>query len=201
MFAKLCSILKLTPTSGPPGAHHEFPALEGHANIFRPSILGPCESSDESIRVWTSSTRRISTKDVVFLWGFSDRLTASKLKAWLEGSHDVFSKDCFNVRLVDNSCAIVVFSRPGLSGALLGQLNGGEISGRLREMVSEGLKGASYEVYKRVCRQESSWEGGELGDAFDRALADSNPGLEAESRSKETEIYWCSDSIINLDDL
>lgn len=201
MFAKLCSILKLMPASGPPDAHHEFPVLEGHANIFRPSIVEPCDSSDESIKVWTSSTRRISTEDLAFLWGFCERMSARKLKSWLKGSHDIFSENCFDVRLVDKSCAILVFSQPGLSGTLLSLMSSGDVSGRLREMVSEGLKGASYEVYKRVCRQEGSWEGAELADAFDRASADSDPSSEAESGSKETEIYWCSDSIINFNDL
>ncbi|KAK4782394.1 hypothetical protein SAY86_016496 [Trapa natans] len=201
MFAKLCSILKLLATTDPLDAHHGFPDIEKHANIFRPSILGPCDSSDESVRVWSSSKRRISTQDIVFLWGFGEKMSAGMLKSWLEGSHDAFSENCFNIRFVDKSCAIVVFFRPGLSGALLGTMSSGHLSGRLREMVSEGLKGASYEVYKRICRRESSWEGAELADAFQRAMIDTGHSPEAESGSKETDIYWCSDSRIKFDDL
>ncbi|OWM62740.1 hypothetical protein CDL15_Pgr020034 [Punica granatum] len=201
LFAKVCSILKLTPRTGSPDARHEDIALESYANIFGPSIVGPVGSFEESIRVWTSSTRAVSTEDIVFLWGFSKGLSARTLKAQLGGSPDVFLEDCFDVRLVDKSCAIVAFSQPGLSGKLLSLMSSEEISGRLREMVSEGLKGASYEVYKRICRQEGLWEGVELADAFDKALADSNPSSVAESESKRSEIYWCSDSIINLDDL
>ncbi|KAE8676296.1 Poly(A)-specific ribonuclease PARN-like, putative isoform 2 [Hibiscus syriacus] len=91
-----------------------------------------------------------------------------KLKSLLQGSHDVFSGE-FDVCLIDKSCAVLVFMQPNLSQAFLDVMSSEGISGSLRELVSEGLRAADYETYKRTCRL-GLWET-DLASSLDKASA------------------------------
>lgn len=150
--------------------------------------------SDLSFTTKNNDTRKVDSNDIIFLWGFRHGTSATSLKTKLQGSHNVFLEN-FDVCLVDKSCATVVFFKPDLSKTLLGIISNQEIPG------FEGLKGASYEVYKRICRQ-GLWEL-ELADAFDEVTADEDrvPEEERESGSKKSEVYWDNDLIINFNDL
>ncbi|KAK9944563.1 hypothetical protein M0R45_010124 [Rubus argutus] len=198
LFAKLCSILKISDNAKPSNYHLLAPALEEYTNISNPFSDSPQESINEDIRIWTNNMRKISCDHVVFLWGFRSGLTAGMLKSMLHKSHGVFSED-FDVRLVDKSCAIVVFWRPGLSETFLDAASNEEICGSLREMVSDGLRATSYETYKRVCKL-GIWEA-ELAESLDKALEDPNYLMEATSATNSREVYWSTDSMINFDDL
>lgn len=198
LFAKLCSILKIAPIGIQSEDEHLVPALEEYANIFNPCSISPQESIDGDISVWTNNTRKVSSEHLVFLWGFKRRMTAGMLKSLLQGSHNVFSEE-FDVRFVDKSCAIVVFWQPGVSETFLNAVNSEGISGSLREMVLEGLRAACYETYKRVCRL-GIWEV-DLAESLEKGLADRNCLLGTDSETNPLEVYWCSDSMINLDDL
>lgn len=197
LFARLCSILKIDPAAVKSDEEKGASALEAYANIFSPFCTASEEPIDGEIKIWTNNTRTVSCEDLVFLWGFGDRVTAGVLKSLLQESHEAFSKE-FDVRLVDNSCAIVIFWQHGLTETFLNTMNKcSDMRGPLREMVSEGLRAAGYETYNRACRL-GLWESS-LADSLDRALADSDCASEADSKTK------CSDRsnewIINLDDL
>ncbi|KAL5861541.1 hypothetical protein ACOSQ4_002837 [Xanthoceras sorbifolium] len=199
LFGKLCSVLKITPSAIQSGDHRLASALQGYENLFKlcpSSPQGP--TNEEDIRVWTNNTRKVSCEDVVFLWGFKKGMPAGKLKGQLQGSHEVLTEE-FDVRLVDRSCAIVVFWQPGSSQTFLEVMNGKDICGKLREMVSEGVRASSYKTYKRVC-SSGLWKS-ELADSMDKALASSECVSEGDYESKASEIYWCSELMINLDDL
>ncbi|GAV76539.1 CAF1 domain-containing protein, partial [Cephalotus follicularis] len=198
LFAKVCSVLKISPIAIQSGNVHMASALEGYANILNPSFTAPLEPIDGDVRVWTNNSRKVSCKDLVFLWGFRGRMTAGMLKRLLQGSHQVFTEE-FDVRIVDKSCAIVVFWQPGCSDTFLGMMNSKEICGTLREMVSEGLRATGYETYKRACSL-GLWEAG-LADSLDKALVDPDSALGASSETNPSEIYCCNESMINLDDL
>lgn len=200
LFAKLCSILKIGSSSTMSGNDVLLaPALEECTNIFNAFSTSSEESIDEDVSVWTKSTRKVSCEHLVFLWGFGSGTTAGKLKSLLNKSHYVSSEE-FDIRLVDKSCAILVFWQPGLAEAFLDVMNNSEeITGSLRELVSEGLRAASYETYKRVCKLPI-WEA-DLGESLDRALEDSDCLTEAHSKATPKEIYWSNDDMINLDEL
>ncbi|KAF8393935.1 hypothetical protein HHK36_020137 [Tetracentron sinense] len=200
LFAKLSSVLKITPHTIQTMNDHLTAVLEGYTNILNPCSTSIQETIDEEAGVWMDNTRKVSTKDLVFLWGFKAGMSSGVLKSLLRGSHDVFSED-FEVRLVDKSCAIVVFWRPGLAEVLCGVMGSGtSVSSVLREMISEGLRVAGYEAYKRVCGSDF-WEV-DLADSFDNALAEPpHEFLAADSGKESSEIYLSSDFVINLDDL
>ncbi|KAB2057204.1 hypothetical protein ES319_A11G153600v1 [Gossypium barbadense] len=195
LFAKLCSVLKITPGSI---QSSDGKVLDGYANAFRSCSGNSVESLDGGIRIWTNSPRKVDCKDLVFLWGFRNRPSAGMLKSLLQGSHDVFSEE-FDVCLVDKSCAIVVFFHPNLSQAFLDVMNSEEISGSLKELVSEGLRAADYDTYKRACSL-GLWET-DLASSLDKASATPDHLSQRDPETKPAEIYWCNDLIINLDDL
>lgn len=196
LFAKLCSILKIAPTQS--DNKNLVPALEKYANVLTPCSLSPQESTDEDIRVWTNNTRKVNCEHLVFLWGFKRGMTAGMLKSLLQGSHDVFSKE-FDVRLVDKSCAIVVFWKPGLSETFMDLINSKEICGSLGEMVLEGLRAARYGTYKKVCRLGILEA--DLARSLDKALEEPDCLWQGDSETNSLEVYWHSDSVINFDDL
>lgn len=199
LFAKLCSILKITPGPIHPDKELLNSSLQEYVNIFSLFSINSLGSVDEEdVQVWMKNSRKVSCHDVVLLWGFKCRMTAGVLKSLLIGSHNVFSSG-FDVRMVDKRCAMVVFWQPGLSEDFLNVMASGEIVGSLREMVSEGLRVASYTAYRRVCIM-GLWET-DLGDSLDRALAYSASLTESDSEIDSSEIHWCNDSIIDLDDL
>ncbi|KAG8640399.1 poly(A)-specific ribonuclease PARN-like isoform X5 [Manihot esculenta] len=198
LFAKLCYILKLAPNSVESNDKNLAEALKSYANIFNPYSSVPQEPIDEDIKIWTNSTIKVSCEDLVFLWGFRD-MTAGTLKRLLQESHKVFSEE-FDVRLVDKSCAIVVFRQPGLSKTFMDVLNDdSDIVGPLREMVSEGVRAAGYETYNRACSL-GLWDA-YLGDALDKAMAGLDYPLEADSKPKSPGTYWCNEWVIDLDEL
>ncbi|KAM6564782.1 hypothetical protein CsatB_024780 [Cannabis sativa] len=200
LFAKLCSILKIDPNSNTSDSQVlSAPALTESTNIFNALSTSFEESIDEEISVWTKSKRKVNCEQLVYLWGFGSENTAGKLKTMLHNSHSIFSEE-FDIRLVDKSCAVIVFWQPGLAEKFLDVMNNIEkISGSLREMVSEGLRAASYETYKRACKLDI-WEAN-LGESLDRALEDSEYLIEATPESTPIEISCSSDSVINYNDL
>lgn len=197
LFGKLCSILKITPDAIESSDDFLASAINRYANIFYSLPGSSQEPTNEEIRGWTNDKRKVSCEDVVFLWGFRERISAGILKNMLQGSHEVFA-EAFNVRMVDRSCAIVVFGKPGLSNTFKNVMNSKEVSGPLREMVSDGLKAAGYETYQRVCSL-GLWESA-LADALDKALASHNCLPEAAYETKQSEIYL-SNELINLAEL
>ena len=198
LFAKLCSILKIT-YSATSSDNELLPlALEECTNIFN-VFSTSTEEINEDISVWTKNTRKVSCEQSVFLWGFRRGMTAGRLKSLLQRSHDVFSEE-FDVRLVDKSCAIVVFWQPGLSATFLEVMNSEEVCGSLREMISEGLRAVPYETYKTVCRL-GIWEA-DLTESLVKAMEDPDDHLvEANPGTKLREICCSSDSMIYLDEL
>ncbi|XVF32056.1 hypothetical protein REPUB_Repub17cG0049000 [Reevesia pubescens] len=198
LFAKLCSILKITPGAIQSSDKNVISLLVGHANVFKSFSGSSQESVDGGIRLWAESPRKVLCEDIVFLCGFGDRLSAGMLKSLLQGLHDLFSEE-FDVCLVEKSCAIVVFLRPNLSQALLEVMSSFGISGSLRELVSEGLRAAGYETYKRACNL-GLWEI-DLASSLDISHATPDSFSLSGSEIKPSEIYWCNDLMINLDDL
>ncbi|CAL9023108.1 unnamed protein product [Prunus brigantina] len=198
LFAKLCSILKIPDNAMTSNNALLAPTPEEYTNISNPFPDSPQESINDDIRIWTKNMKKVSCNHLVFLWGFRSGMTAGMLKSLLHKSHDVFSEE-FDVRLVDKSCAIVVFWRPGLSETFLDFVSSEKICGSLREMVSEGLRASSYGAYKRVCRL-GLWEAN-LAESLDRALEDPDCLVEANLAANCKEIYWSSDSTINFDNL
>ncbi|XP_009358962.2 poly(A)-specific ribonuclease PARN-like [Pyrus x bretschneideri] len=198
LFAKLCSILKISDNSMVFNKALLAPAIEEYTNISNPCSDSPQESTNEDIRVWTKNMRKVSCDQLVFLWGFRSGMTAGMIKSLLCKSHAVFSEE-FDVRLVDKSCAIVVFWRHGLSETFLDAMSREEICDSLMEIASEGIRASSYETYKRVCRL-GLWEA-DLAESLDKALEDLDYLAEVNSATNSKEIYWSSNSAINFDDL
>ncbi|KAM1483452.1 hypothetical protein ACFX15_034705 [Malus domestica] len=198
LFAKLCSILKISDNAMVSNNAMLAPAIREYTNISNPCSDSPQESTNEDIRVWTKNMRKVSCDQLVFLWGFRSGMTAGMIKSLLCKSHAVFSEE-FDVRFVDKSCAIVVFWRRGLSETFLDAMSSEEICDSLMEIASEGIRASSYETYKRVCRL-GLWEA-DLAESLDKALEDSDYLMEANSATNSKEICWSSDSAINFDDL
>lgn len=197
LFTKICSILKISPNISE--SEKKQLALElQDFNIFHPCFTDIEESDDVSVSIWTNNTRKVSCEHLVFLWGFRFVVTAGMLKSLLHESHDIFSGE-FDVKLVGKSCAIVVFWQPGLSKAFLDTMNGHKISGSLRELVSDGLRATSYGTYRTACRL-GLWEA-DLPESLERALERSDSNVETSSDTKFSNINWCKDDVIDLDDL
>ncbi|KAK7256197.1 hypothetical protein RIF29_29635 [Crotalaria pallida] len=198
LFMKLCSILKISPNISESGNRHLAHELEDFTNVFHPCSDDIPESLNEDIRVWTNSTRKVSCENVVFVWGFKFGITAGMLKSLLQASHDIFSRE-FDVKLVDKSCAIVVFWQPGLSRNFLEVMNSEEISGDLKELVSDGMRVTCYETYKTMCRL-GLWEIN-LAESLERTLESSQCDIMIGSERKSSDIHWYNDNVINIDDL
>lgn len=193
MFAKLCTILKIT------NSVDLSSKLERYANIFGPCSINSQELTDEDITIYIDNKRKVRRENLVFLWGFRSGISASVLKGLLSGTHVVFSEE-FEVRLLDKSCAILVFWKPGFSVKFIQEINsGGNCCESLRELVSEGARAAGYQTYERVIGL-GVWEA-DLADSFDKALADSVNSLETFSETKPSDIYWDNDFKIDLDTL
>ncbi|XP_068321013.1 poly(A)-specific ribonuclease PARN-like [Pyrus communis] len=198
LFAKLCSILKISDNAMVSNNAQLAPAIEEYTNISNPCSDSPQESTNEDIRVWRKNMRKVSCDQLVFVWGFRSGMTAGMIKSLLCKSHAVFSEE-FDVRLVDKSCAVVVFWRHGLSETFLDAMSREEICDSLMEIASEGIRASSYETYKRVCRL-GLWEA-DLAESLDKALEDLDYLAEVNSATNSKEIYWSSNSAINFDDL
>ncbi|BAT84212.1 hypothetical protein LR48_Vigan03g109100 [Vigna angularis] len=199
LFMKLCSILKISPNVTDSGNKHLDPELEDFTNVFHPRSHPIQDSSNAGIvGVWTNNARKISCEHLVFLWGFNLGMTAGMLKNLLRSSHNIFSGE-FDVKLVDKSCAIIVFWQPGVSKQFVDMMNSEEMSGDLKELVADGLRVTSYETYDRICRL-GLWEM-DLSESLERALESSSCHKESNCERKSSEIHWYNDNVINLDDL
>ncbi|XWS75994.1 hypothetical protein CRYUN_Cryun01aG0139500 [Craigia yunnanensis] len=198
LFAKLCSVLKITHGAIQSTDENVTPLLEGYANVFKSCSGSSQESVDGGMRIWTKSPRKVGCECLFFLWGFRDMLSARMLKSLLQRSHDAFFEE-FDVCLVDKSYAIVIFLRPYLSQALLDVMSSEGISGSLRELVLEGLKATSYETYKRACSLVL-WEAN-LASSLDKASVAPDCFSQSGFETKPSEISWCNDLMINLDNL
>ncbi|KAJ1400474.1 Ribonuclease CAF1 [Sesbania bispinosa] len=177
----------------------QAPELEDFTNVFPPCSTNIEESFNGDVGVWTNDTRKVNCEHLVFLWGFKLGMTAGMLMSVLRESHDIFSGE-FDVKLVDKSCAIVVFWQPGLSKDFLDVMNSEEISGGLKELVSDGLRVTCYETYRTLCRL-GLWEMDDLGESLERTLDRSHCDVEISYEKKSSEIHWYNDNVINLDDL
>ncbi|KAG5017757.1 hypothetical protein JHK85_023893 [Glycine max] len=195
----LCSILKISPNVTESGNKHLAPELEDFTNVFHP-FSTPIQDSFNGgdVGMWTNNTKKVSCEHLVFLWGFKIGITAGMLKSLLRSSHDIFSRE-FDVKLVDKSCAIVVFWQSGVSKRFLDILNSEEIRGDLKELVSDGMRVTSYETYNTICRL-GLWEM-DLAESLERALESSCCDIESNCERKSSEIHWYNDNVINLDDL
>ncbi|KAL5057690.1 hypothetical protein RYX36_029294 [Vicia faba] len=197
LFMKLCSVLKISPIVTPLDNRQLVPKLEDFA--FHPCSANVQESScNEDVTVWTNNTKKINCEHLVFLWGFKFGMTAGMLKSALRESNDIFSEE-FDVRFIDKSCAVVVFWQPGLSKDLVNVMNGEEISGGLKELISDGLRVTGYETYRTMCRL-GLWEMN-LAESLERALESSLSDEKISSERKPSEIQWCNDNVLNFDDL
>ncbi|XP_058196666.1 poly(A)-specific ribonuclease PARN-like isoform X2 [Rhododendron vialii] len=198
LFAKLCSILKISPETLKDDDSHLPLVLQGYANTFTPHSTNSQDPVDEDVSIWTDNPRKVECKDLVFLWGFRGGMSAKMLNKLLRDSHEVFSEE-FDVRFLDRSCAVVVFWKSGSSETFLEAIDsGGKCCESLREMISEGLRAADYQIYRRACRL-GLWKS-DLADSLDKAVAECDSNSEADSTGP-LEICWNNDLMINLDDL
>nr|XP_025688168.1 poly(A)-specific ribonuclease PARN-like isoform X2 [Arachis hypogaea] len=200
LFMKLCSILKVSPYVNESSNKHMAAELEDFVNVFHPCAAADIQEApvNEDISIWAKNTRKVSIDNVVFLWGFKFGTTAGMLKSLLHASHDIFLGE-FDVKLVDKSCAIVVFWQPSLSKQFLDVMNSKEVDGALKDLVSDGMRVTSYQTYKTICRL-GLW-GMNLAESLESALGGSHSDMKVDSGSKSSEIHWYNDNIINFDDL
>ncbi|ONK58381.1 uncharacterized protein A4U43_C09F11670 [Asparagus officinalis] len=194
LFSKLYNLLKLSSERQEP-YEEQHRSIEDYTNIFHPTYTSFQESGDNEnvILSMNKNRRKVSTDNIVFLWGFGDRISASELKSHLKGIHPVFSED-FDLRLVDKACSVIVFWSSGAAQALLKVMESGE-------MISIDLKLAGYEAYKKVCKS-GLWEAG-LANSLEAALAETELecDLSASSAKDSSDIYWNSELMIDLDNL
>ncbi|GAA0162450.1 mRNA polyadenylation factor [Lithospermum erythrorhizon] len=196
LFAKLSTLQKSFPESkGDKGQYSS--TFESYIDIF-----SACSTSEdpaiEDVGIWTKNKRKTSAENLVFLWGFGSGMTAGTLKEILSGSHEIFLQD-FDVRLVDRSCAIVVFWNAGFSNKFLELLESeGSCSGSLVEMIAEGLRATGYHTYQKAC-QLGLWEA-DLADSLEKALEKPEHLSEAHCQGWSV-IDWNSDDMIHLEDL
>ncbi|KAG6401318.1 hypothetical protein SASPL_138170 [Salvia splendens] len=197
LFVKLCSILKIS-LEIPEEGRTQLPALlQCSSNMFCSSdVRDPC---NDDVRIWTSKSRTVSLRNLVFLWGFRRGMSAQDLKDVLCNSHDVFSEE-FDVKMVDRTCAIVVFWTPGFSKSFLGIIDSGEVfSNKLGNMIFEGLKAADYETYRRVCKSDF-WKP-DLAECLAQATDETKVFSGAKMQQEKSVICWNNDEMINLDEL
>lgn len=194
LFAKLCTIQKSDLSTIQSNEDFQALASDEHAN----SVTSCSKNAgDENVKVWSKNSRRVSSENLVFIWGLGKKMTAAKLKNVLQKSHPVFARE-FDVKYIDRSSAILVFWESGPSETFLSAVNNEEqLDGSLREMVAEGLRGAGYETYKRACRL-GFWEA-DLAESLDKALESSD--TDPDSDTKPSEIDWSNELAINFDEL
>ncbi|XP_038986940.1 poly(A)-specific ribonuclease PARN-like isoform X2 [Phoenix dactylifera] len=198
VFAKLGILLKIVPDCQTSLGQHTVP-IEEYANIFYPISNSLQESEADDVDFHMDNVRKISTDDLVFIWGFREGTSAAELKNHLRQTHSVFSED-IELQLVDKTCAVVVFQKSGSAEALLKEIGSGMTNSTApSKIISEGLKAAGYEAYKKVCRL-GMWEA-ELADSLDCALSEPSGDLTISSGEDASEIYWSSESMIDLNDL
>ncbi|KAJ8561476.1 hypothetical protein K7X08_033953 [Anisodus acutangulus] len=191
LFAKLCSILKIAPRNSETDESHLPDSIECYTKLVQACFTSSHGPADEDVSVWTDNTRKISIKNLVFLWGFRGVTSAGKLKSLLDGSHEVFHNE-FDVRMVDKSCAVVAIFRSPIAA------NGGICTNTLKEVLADDLTAAGYETYHKVC-ELGLWEA-DLASSMEKALEETESFSEAQSKELSG-ICWNNDEMINLDDL
>ncbi|XP_047321742.1 poly(A)-specific ribonuclease PARN-like isoform X2 [Impatiens glandulifera] len=169
IFAKICSVMKVNPESL---GKSKDGGLKSYVNNF-------------------DNRRTVSVKDLVFIWGFKKGTSAQLLKKILcNSSFSSHDEEAFSdIRLLDKSCAVVAFSKPGSSECFLKAMHS---SGGL-------LSAASYGTYSKAC-QMGMWEV-DLADALDRAVMLDGHDLSGTHLDDPSEIIWDDDLMIDLDDL
>lgn len=194
---KLCSALKIS-IEIPEGGHTQLsPLLQRCSNML--SSSDATDPVNDDVRVWTSKSRTISVKNLIFLWGFRSGMSAQDLKDVLCNSHHVFSEE-FDVKMVDRTCAVVAFWTPGFSKSFLRVMDSGDIfSSKLEDMISEGLQATDYETYRRVC-ESGTWKP-DLAECLDQAADETQVLSGAKTEQEHSIICWNSDEMINLDEL
>lgn len=195
LFAKICSVLKISSETN----KYSSSALKGYANIFNPYSASSDNHIEEDVRLSTDHPQKISTENIVFVWGFTIGTSAKMLRNQLLTSSEVLA-DEFDVRILDKSCAVIAFSKPDSSTKFLEAMeSGGNNCDSLSNLISEGLRAADYETYKRVCSL-GLWEV-KLADSLDKALETDFDGHTEDSQKESTEVYWRNSDLINLDEL
>ncbi|MQL69166.1 hypothetical protein Taro_001448 [Colocasia esculenta] len=170
LFAKLSLLLKIDPIDCQSTLGVSNNTIENYANVFH-HCCSDFRENVEDVDVWMNDLRKVSSDNLVFLWGFGNLDSSGALKERLYGTHDTLSED-FELSMLDKSCAVVVFWKANLAQTLLQDVGSGNIhSGALSDMISDGLRVAGYEAYKRVCGM-GLWEM-DLADAFDKFLFES----------------------------
>uniref|UniRef100_A0A1D1XX06 Poly(A)-specific ribonuclease PARN-like n=1 Tax=Anthurium amnicola TaxID=1678845 RepID=A0A1D1XX06_9ARAE len=159
VFAKLSLILKIDHTNCQSTSEVSTTSVENYANVFHPCCSVFRENEEDEMVVWMNDVRKVSSSSLVFIWGFGHMVSFGELKHRLYGTHYAFLED-FDIRLVDESCAVVVFWKPNSAHTLLQDVRSGNIGfGALSDMISNGLRITGYEAYKRVCGM-GLWEMG-----------------------------------------
>lgn len=182
LFAKLCSLMKLSPSDG-----HDQACIESYTNIFYPSRVVLQEPADGDACVWMDSENKVNMENLVFLWGFRGFVSSEALKKQLSGIHDAFAEG-FDVRLLDRSCAAVAFWSANSAKRFMKDIGSGRDGfPALHEMVCKGLKAATYRDYERACKL-GLWEI-ELADSLERVANEpiNPPILVGEPLSAQTE--------------
>ncbi|GMH25816.1 hypothetical protein Nepgr_027659 [Nepenthes gracilis] len=184
LFAKLCLVLKSGRSVLQADDGHKALSIEDYANIFYPCSSTSLENSGEEVSISSGYTRKLSCENLVFLWGFRHETPLGELK-----------------RLLSKGCVVVAFWKPGYSEAFLEEVGHGAINCEaLREMVSDGLRAASYETYKNVLRN-GIWDA-DLADSLEKALMLTGySSSEVDLEPQAFEICWDDSTVINLDDL
>ncbi|KAF3774266.1 Poly(A)-specific ribonuclease PARN-like [Nymphaea thermarum] len=167
LFAKLCSLMKLSPSADKSSNSHNYACIESYTNIFYPSRAILQEPTDGDTCVWMDSENKVNTENLVFLWGFGGFVSSEAVKRQLSGIHDALDEG-FDVRLLDRSCAVLAFWSANSAKRFIKDIDSG-LDGfpALHEMVCKGLKAATYRDYERVCKL-GLWES-ELAESLDRA--------------------------------
>ncbi|KAL3850470.1 hypothetical protein ACJIZ3_012352 [Penstemon smallii] len=201
LFVKLCTILKISSEVSEGDGIQLSPSLQCHANKFTPCSNSSEEPIDKDVGIWTGNNRRVGINNLVFMWGFEGGISANKLKGLLHDSHEVFSQE-YDIRMVDKTCAVVVFWNPGFSELFLSTMDSARvISDKLKDLISGGLRVTGYETYKKVC-EKSGLRRSNLAQCLDEALEEETEiFLEAKSREEQSLIYWNNDETINLEEL
>ncbi|KAI3977808.1 hypothetical protein MKX01_040553 [Papaver californicum] len=196
LFAKLSSILKASDDTRQ-NADLVY-STKNYTNIFN-----MCSTNLQELMVGENilldNVRKVRSEDLIFFWGIRFGISAEEFRNLLCEVHDIVSED-FDIRMVDKSCAVLAFWKPNLAEKLLEIVNtGGVGSDSIRELISEGLKSAGYEVYEKVCKL-GLWETN-VADAFDKAIVEYPDDISSSvSRKEPSEIFWTS-VLIKFDDL
>ncbi|CAL9040473.1 unnamed protein product [Musa banksii] len=196
LFAALSALLKLNPDGQLPQGQNIMP-IEDYSNIFYP-ICTSLQEPDDELNYLMEHAQKSSTGNLVFLWGFSHLISSKELKRELQQIHEVFTED-FELQLMDETCAAVVFSRSGLAEALLMEMGSGKFCSDALSTKTSGLRAAGYDAYRKVC-MSGLWEA-YLADSLENILSGSTNSLSASSEKDSSEVYWRSESTIDLSDL